>query len=154
MFGHRRYLFIILLVIIVVGGSIVILLYTQQKSEPVKIIESKLQIKLPATIKILNFDTGKKSDGIGAKLLIPNNKMKSLENDLDCQFGRKYVGDNKILIPNFINTYPWWDMKKENIIIAYHKFIDIKSFLSLSTREEWIFISKDINGKYYLFLSC
>lgn len=123
---------------------------------PQNVIRRKLNIELPATAKIVKYNYN--IDGsLNAKILIQNNSVDGIKKQLNDFFKSENIVPinyiNKMDI-NYKNSCEWWDLKNEDIEIAYSKFIVINTILlDQNTYDGFVFISKDDKGQHYLYIA-
>lgn len=120
------------------------------------IIESKLNLALPPSSKIIDFDYDGWNDYFDAKILIDKQNVSSVKKALVKCFGQEFDYKNKKSLPNIENVVSWWDMDKSNIEVCYFKFLSGKKHLFRSSPksvEVWAFIVKQNDGQYYLYIS-
>jgi hypothetical protein len=137
----------------IVAFSILAIILLSKKEDTLQIISRQLDIKIPSSAKVLNSDYDKQNDYLGAKIQIPQDTINSFRQEVDSHFGRSKVQKkdlNNIPIARNINS--WWDLNVNSIEVAYHKLMGKKVGSSYTTREVWIFISKDKNGDFMLYL--
>lgn len=130
-------------------------IYYLWENSPNKMIESKFQLKLPASAVVLNYEYHRNSDYLGAKILLDEKDLKYINEALHRYFKKeyslKYEGD----IPNFKSVLSWWDLDKSNIINCYNVTVgsDESWFKSLpKSIYVWAFITRDSENHYYLYL--
>jgi hypothetical protein len=142
----------ILTIAILIGGVTAILVFTH-KEEPKSIIESKMNIKLLPSMKILNFSYNRKEDCFDAKISIPDKEVLYIKGQLNhffvCPDRNLSIND----IPDFINTCLWWDLQKSDIQEIYDAPIDINKLFYRTSYQVYAFISRDKSGQYYLYIS-
>lgn len=122
------------------------------KTRPRNMIEDKLNITLPYTSKILNYDVDIISQYFDVKILIDTENIDMIKTQLNNTFGEP-LNISSSQFPNFKNTCEWWDIDKNNIITYYNGFFSGKNFLQPKSYDVWTFIAKSGDGQYYLYIS-
>lgn len=123
------------------------------KTRPRNMIEDKLNITLPHTSKILNYDVDIISQYFNVKILIDTENIDMVKNQLNNTFG-KPLKISSFQFPNFRNSCEWWDIdSKSNIIAYYNGFFSGKNFLQPKSYDVWAFITKSGNEQYHLYIS-
>lgn len=151
MMKEKKNIFIMLSVIILL---VIIILYFIKQS-PKNVIQNKLGIKLPYTSRVINYTYYKVGEHFKAKIFVDKQEINALKK----QFSSSMGGISSEKYPesfNFKNTCTWWDLDKNYIEVSYTKDVDGEKKLfgySLKTRIIWIFISKDKEGQYYIYIS-
>jgi len=148
----KKYVFLLigLLIIIIIG--VIIARCISYNNTPQGIIEKKLELKLPATSSIIDYYYNDQSGYIAAKILIDEDSISDIESQLILtKVDSEYI-DN--CMPNFRNVTAWWDMKREDILLAYAGFMPHKhGFGKVSYNEAWVFVVKDYEGLYYFYIA-
>lgn len=149
----RNKYFISTLIIVFIIASSLIIKYFLQKDNSYEVINSKLGIDLPPSLEIEKFSYDKKEGCFDAKMLITNHTVDQVEKQLNRFFGG--IATKKVTkdLPDFGNSCPWWDLKKQDIEVYYKRFVDEKRWFTLKSHEVWAFISKDGEGQNYLYIS-
>ena len=150
-------IFIRLVIILSMFGVFLALIYfnkddKKDKSDPVKVIESSIDLKLASTSKIINFDYFSIMGNFTAKVQINEEDIETIRKSLLGYFEREEIIQNEYYIPNFRNVISWWDMDKENVVNCYYKAVD-GEIPGPKTLEIWAFIVKQDDDLYYLYLS-
>lgn len=134
---------------------IIIIAINVIRKNPINMVESKLNIKLSSDSRIIKYRYVRDGGYFNVKILIKSDNINTLKEQLDDFFSGQFDGDISE-IPNFENTCEWWDLDKENIDILYSKFISSGfNFFTYApkSREIWAFITKERDGKCYLYIS-
>lgn len=142
--------FILLLLFLCIFFLLVII------NKPIDIIESKLDVTLPSSSKVINFDYNGWNDNFDAKILIDKQNVDNMKKELEKFFRSEFDYKNKNSLPNIGNVVSWWDMDKSNIETCYFIFLSGKKHLfrsSPKSKEVWAFIVKQNDGQYYLYIS-
>lgn len=140
---------------IIVLIAILIIIYFVQQSRPQNVIENRLKIKLPSNSKIVNYTYHNDGGYFAAQILIESKNVNSVKEQLSNLCGGIYK--QKYSDYNFENVYEWWDLDKQNIEVSYN--IDLASERmwwfesSPKAHNMWAFISKDKEGRNYLYIS-
>ena len=150
---HKKNIIIIIIVVIILIITL-INIYLIPKESPAQIIESKFELILPSTSKIVKFDYNSWNGDIAVKVEFNSNDLESIKSRLQNYFGEEYDFKN-IAIP--FNGYgiTWWDMNKNNIIVCYSAFTEGEKhwFIpSPKTIVVWSFIVNE-DGKYFLYIA-
>ncbi|WP_029501849.1 hypothetical protein [Lachnoclostridium phytofermentans] len=138
---------------------IIILLLTLlfiPNSKPMEIIESKLNTKLPSSSKISQFNYNRVLGDLNAKILIDAQSLDSIKKGLLKHFNNEYIIRNYADLPHNQNVISWWDLEEGDIEVCYKKIEGVKKHLIIPTPKTsifWAIISKQKDGKYYLYLS-
>jgi len=140
----------VIIIILFCGVTVVFFL---QKGKPNNIIESKLNVKLPPSCKIVNFTYNRKEDSFNTKISIENQSVDYVKEQLNGFFGGEAPNKATERLPNFKNICPWWDLENQNIEVSYMRFVDERKWFSRKSHDVWAFISKDNNDQYYLYIS-
>jgi hypothetical protein len=147
----RKFIFT-LLVLVIVAALVVFLLV--KREDTLHIINRQISIKIPSTVKILNSSYDKKYDELGVKMLIHKDEINTIKKEIDACFAKKKLPKNDLSnLPLFKNVYSWWDLNISEIEDAYHCSMYKETGLGHTSREVWIFITKDKSGDYMLYLS-
>ncbi len=144
---------VLIVIVIIVGGLVGI--YNIEKSKPKNVIEGNLNLRLPSTSKIINYQYDNMGGYFDAKILIESNQINDIKEQLNNFFGG-VSNRNLSEMPNFENTCQWWDLDKNSIETYYLKYVSggYSIFKRLpKSRGIWAFISKDNEGNYYLYIS-
>jgi 6-pyruvoyl-tetrahydropterin synthase len=127
-----------------------------KKVNPRDIIKNRLDLLLPVTSEIINYDYHKSEDTFYAKILIDKSDVENIKNDLIDSFDQEFIIHSIKQIPRFENTVTWWDMDKDKIEDCFHMNISGKPRLFKSvpkTIEIWAFIVKQNDETYYLYIA-
>lgn len=138
-------------IILLVG--IIFATYLIYQSRPKHVIESRLNLELPSTSKIVNYRYDSNGIHFKAKISLQQQSVVEAKKQLDKFFGGVTSEENINQMPSFKNTASWWDMDNKNIEAAYMNFVDVKRWFTLMPHEVWAFITKDKEDKYYLYIS-
>jgi len=146
---------VILLVIVILVGIVLIVCFIpkdKSKDNPVDVIESNFNLRIPSTAKIIHFDYGSWNGDIALQVQFSSNDLESIKKELDNYFGEPYE-DNVI---NY-NGYgiSWWNVDKNNIVVWYQAQVEGKKHLFLpspKTINYWAFITNE-DGQYYLYIA-
>ena len=127
--------------------------YPNENQSIEQIIENKTSIKLPVSAKVINYTIFDNNSG-SAKISFANDDMELLRKEMNDYFGSDLGNDYTML--NFKNTSPWWDLKKGNVKNAYLKVIGEGDGTAASpsyTGFVWAFLSQDLKGEWFLYIS-
>ncbi len=123
------------------------------KDEQIELINKNIGITISDSSNIDNFTYSKKDGYFYAKIAIKKEDIDKVNLELSNFFGEEVTDEYHMW--NFKNTCPWWDLKKENVKVAYMKIIgegDGSVADSSYTHIVWSFIAQ-IDGKYYLYIA-
>ena len=149
---HKRKIAVSIIGIILMVG-IIFAAYLFYQSSPENVIKSRLNLSLPASAEIINYQYDSNGRYFDAKILIEEQSINDIKKQLDNYFGGVTSEENMKHMPSFKNSASWWDMDNDNIVAAYMNFVDVKMWFNLVPHEVWVFISKDKEDKYYLYIS-
>lgn len=144
---------IILLVVIIIIATIITVFFLKLSS-PQNIIENKLGFRLPANSKVLNY-THNEGGYFKAKISVDKQNINNFKKLLNNSLG----GIAKKMYPeriNFKNSCAWWELEEQDVAVSYNTFISgEKKWFGYSPKahEVWVFVTKESNGKYYLYIS-
>jgi len=127
---------------------------TNQNSDvpALDMIESKLGLTMPKGYFAVEHYTYEKLGGyFSAKLSIRSEEIDNIKNQLNSFFGEEKT--ELPSLPNFSNTCTWWDLDSGEIETCYSRFVAGKTSGEPKSREVWAFITKEIDGKFMLYLS-
>lgn len=147
----RKFSLKIMGIILLIG--IIFVAYSIYQSRPQHVIESRLNIELPAASKIMKYDYYSNDIHFQTKISIEEQSIDYMKKQLDNFFGGVTSEENINEMPSFKNTASWWDMDNDNIEAAYMNYVDVKKWRKIMPRRVWAFISKDKGDKYYLYIS-
>jgi len=125
--------------------------YTVEDRSPQDIIEDYLELKLPDSANIIEFSYPSEYGHFSGKIQIDEENINDIEMQLS-SFLWKYDSEHIGFFPDVSGVYPWWDMKKEDIISVYGDFIDYYINDHMLSTEAWTFIIKDQYDNYYLYI--
>ena len=148
---NKKNLLVIIIGIIVLLGLILTACLVYQ-SRPENVIKSRLNLSLPTSSKIINYEYHRKNENLAAKILIEAQSVNDVKEQLDKFFGGVTSSENMKDATGFENAVSWWDMSNENIEAAYMNFVDVKKWFTLMPHQVWTFISKDKEDKYYIYI--
>ena len=117
----------------------------------------KLNLKLPKSAKIINYDFSPFGEThFSMKVMFNADDYETVRDRLEScglkRFPEGSTGDLLIeRLPNFRNTTTWWDMEKDEIIMAYFM---VKRGKRIVTLNYYAFITKDKYEKYFLYIDC
>ena len=121
-------------------------------SDPKTVIETKLSIKLPSNLEIVEFTPEDKRGSFGAKVKIDNNDVIVILEQLDSFFnGREILEELRIPL-GFGNVHDWWDLDNDTIDTAYHGFVGIDEFAPFCY-SIYVFITMEVDGYRYVYIS-
>lgn len=145
--------------ILVVGMISVVLFLVLNffsKVNPRDMIKNRLDLTIPVTSKIINFEYHNNDDSFYAKILIDKRDVESIKNDLINYFKDEYTLHSIREIPRCENFVNWWDMDKEKIEECYKSYTSGKPRLfrpTPKTIDIWAFIVKQNDETYYLYIA-
>ncbi|OPX44080.1 hypothetical protein CLHUN_21050 [Ruminiclostridium hungatei] len=153
MLQQKKYIFIVISIIVLL--CVVLVIYFTLQSRPRNVIEDKLKIRLPSTSSTVNYHYNNDGGYFKAKILIEEKTLIDLKSQLDVRFFGQTMSKSDIAqIPNFKGTCQWWDLNIEDIDVGYMNFIDEKKlFGGIYPHQVWAFITKEKDGRYYLYIS-
>lgn len=154
MIYHKKMAFTLIFIVILI--ILLLIIYLAPKTKPINIIEHKLNLILPSSSKILNFDYNKWNGDFHIKIIVEKQNMEKIKKDLINFFKQEYIIISNNDLPNFQNTVNWWDMDKNKIDICYFTSIIGKKHLFKSSQksiEVWAFIVKQNDRTYFLYIS-
>lgn len=132
-------------------------MYLIKTDEPLALIERKLNVKLPSSSEVINYQYYRNYGSFGAKILIASKDVEDIKKQLNGFFKRESPEKAAKKLPNFRNVYSWWDLDKQSIEAYYFTFVSGEKtwlgYYSPKTRDVWAFISKNKNGQHYLYIS-
>lgn len=137
---------------IVVLLGLILAAYLFYQSRPENVIKNRLNLNLPTSAKIINYEYHRKNENFAAKILIEAQSVNDVKEQLDKFFGGVTSSENMIDATGFKNAVSWWDMNNENIEAVYMNFVDVKKWFILMPHQVWTFISKDKEDKYYIYI--
>lgn len=113
-----------------------------------EMIQSKLNIKLPADSLVEHYTYRKKSGVFYAKIFVESDEVIDVKKQIENSFGEALSDVSIIPSPSVI----WWDLDKENIEAMYHKYRSGESVSEYRTYNVYLFITKEINGGGFLYV--
>lgn len=155
MLHKKKYIIVVIISVTLIG--ILFLVYFTQSKEPADIIESKINLKLPSTSKIINFNSNRFSGDFDAKIQINANDIENIKKELLSFFKQEYIIKNIENLPQNEKYISWWDMDRNNVEVCYKTVISGEKHLLISTPKSaivWAFIVKQSDENYYLYISC
>ena len=123
------------------------------KEDQIKIIRKNIGITITDSSSIDNFTYSKKDGCFDAKIALKKRYIDKVKLEINNFFGEEVTDEYHLW--NFKNTCPWWDLKKENVKVAYMKIIgegDGSVADPSYTHIVWSFIAQN-DGKYYLYIA-
>jgi hypothetical protein len=161
----RRHWLGISVVIIVCALVIAFLAIRYIKPNPAYLFRRRFGFDLPKSAVVLNytytsiFDDAPQlliqDDHMYIKVALPNTAYEELIDKLNEYFSGQYYEKRRIdefasgyLISGFRATALWWDLNKDDIVLAYSRF---ESGSFVKTREVYAFLVLDASGQYYLY---
>ena len=150
-------LILFLLILLFKNESIYII---RSSFSPREMIEKSLNIELPQNSEIISYTYNKEGAYYGAKVSVESIYKNDIEEQLIIYFKHpfsdgyysEYYSDK---IPNFTNVYPWWDLTEEETEENNLKFIKggiVPRKVTPFSYTVWVFVSKDIEEKFYLYI--
>jgi hypothetical protein len=142
-----------LLVIGILLVSLTALFLLRNTGNPIKIIEEKFGIKIPATVEVVKYEYNKMKGYFAAKLSISSDISDILTDEFTKHFKAEYY-DYYNDAPNYSDLIKWWDLDTENIIVCFY---DLESdntrlfWTSNKSIEVWVIISRE-NNQYYMYI--
>ncbi len=150
LFMKHKKIYIIILSALVLLVLMLFVIYFNQKDRPSSIIKRELNLSLPSTSKIINYYYDRRDEYFMAKVQISERDINNIKEDLKKHFKNEHIIKNKNEIPHFENNASWWDMNKNGIEVCYFTFLSGKHIKSI---EVWVFIVRQCDGKYYLYIA-
>jgi len=157
--NKKKYIIVGLLILVMIIGIVVTRCASKEntpkyisaeKRTPEEIIEENLGMTIPDTASVIEFRYPKHGY-FYAKILIDEENVSNLERQVILT---KVDSEYLDFMPNFRNSCSWWDMKREDIILAFTGFEPhYNGSGGTAYTEAWIFIVKDDDGQYYLYIS-
>ena len=120
-------------------------------SDPKTVIETKLSIKLPSNLEIVEFTPEDKRGNFGAKVKIENNDVSVIMEQLDSFFNGRGIPEGMMIPPGFRNAYNWWDLDNDTIETAYHRYVGIDEFGPFGY-SVFVFITMEVDGYQYVYI--
>lgn len=118
-------------------------------NSPMNFIESKLKFNLPNESKIINYR--RNGDFFDAKILIKRESINDLKDKLENTVG-SYPFDADDM-PVTKDSVPWWDLDNHDIEGIYSNFFDEKTGFGTVPHQLWAMVSKNKDGRNYLYVS-
>lgn len=151
---EKKYLFFVA-GIIVLFGTIAVINFFKEKN-PFNIIEETINIKMPASAKVEQYTYYDDGGYYDIKIRLAEDYMSDLQDQLNHIFHQS-IPKQDYENPNYFKgTCSWWDLDYKNVVIAYNGFCDsVKKWYKATpdSHEVWVFISKQDDGNYYLYIS-
>jgi hypothetical protein len=144
---------VIILVLLIIIIGFILFLFFIHSGNPIKIIEEKFGIKIPATVEVVKYEYNKMKGYFAVKLSISNDISNILTDEFTKYFKAEY-SDYHNNAPNYSDLIKWWDLDTENIIVCFY---DLESdnarlfWTSNKSYEVWVIISRE-NNQYYMYI--
>lgn len=151
---EKKYIFIIAGIIVLISTILVLSFFKQEN--PFHLIKKTIGIKLPSSAKVEKYTYYDEGGYYKVKILLQEKQISDLTNKFNTIFHNSTPRQDYGKMPNFNGTCSWWDMEEEDIVVAYNAFVSSeKKWFKLSpeTHGVWAFITKQDDGKYYLYIS-
>ena len=124
--------------------------------QPRQVLRRKFGHRLPKSAVILNFDYQLFGENLeeylDCKISFDESDYPVMKKQVETYYGK--YGSNQIskddFIPYFENTCPWWDMDKDDIVLAYER---VETGRTIKSQFTYSFIVRDSAGEYYLYVS-
>jgi len=124
--------------------------------QPRQVLRRKFGYRLPKSAVILNFDYQLFGENLeeylDCKISFDEFDYPVMKKQVETYYGK--YGSNQIskddFIPYFENTCPWWDMDKDDIVLAYER---VETGRTIKSQFTYSFIVRDSAGEYYLYVS-
>lgn len=146
----RKYLLTIFVIILIIIIGVILIIHFVPKKNTKNLIESSININLPAESKIEKFSYSILNGSYYAKVSIDSKDVNNVKNQLQLYFQRPEEGKFTDQI-NF-DDCKWWDMDNNSIDTFYNTMVGLTK-TSHETRDVWAFVMKEIDGKFYLYIA-
>lgn len=140
-----KHVIIIVIIIAVLGITII---FTLNKEKPKEIIVRLLGIDFPSDSAIEEFTYYKNSDEFQTKISMQSSNFENIRLHIINKLNVHRV--EPIDLPNFVDDSLWWDLEINDIDEYYY---GIQPDGITKTRFLYIFITKEISGIRYIYIS-
>ena len=124
------------------------------KVKQLELIKKDIKLDLPSSAKVTNFSYYKDSGSFEAKIYLDEQNINEVKKKLNNYFGGELTKPYDMW--HFENTCSWWDLKEKNVNVSYRTIVGERNGSDADpsyTRNVWAFITKDDQGKHYLYIS-
>jgi hypothetical protein len=142
----RKTILLIIVAAVCVGLAVLISINRDPNGAFAKIFG----FELPDSVKFIAYGYYQSSDNLAAKILISNNDVDTIRQGLNNYFGGEMSTKHEEYY--WGNGYSWWDLDENNVISRYYTMVDRKVGLAITSSKVWVFLTKNDDGQYYLYI--
>lgn len=128
--------------------------------DPIKTVKDSIGVELPESAEVLEYQYDKEHGYYDIKLKMQAEDIDSFKENLMTFYKKEYEYSlKKEDIPHFENSAEWWDLNYDTVENAYMNWKSkygprgSKWQKWVGSVQNWVFISKDDLGQYYVYIS-